>query len=244
MDRNRCPVGAPTSIKTGTKLTITLDGSSGVSPDFQLSSVFEHDTENGRFIIDAPMYRGNLYPLGVGRTLFFSYYRNKMRYDFQGVVRDRFKRGDMFYIDVERMTDILRTQRREDFRLDLLVDAMIIWEEVGEDGTTVTQEIYGLTHDVSGGGAAVCVDTPLREYERVRIRLLIPSTEEPVSYTAETRWTTRRENDTEFKYLCGLKFLFESRLDKEGLLNILFRIQQQRMRVDIHQPFTQAELPG
>jgi c-di-GMP-binding flagellar brake protein YcgR len=202
------------------------------SPDLHLISEFGRDLENGHFIIGAPVYKSGLYPISLGSVIFINYFKSRMRYDFQGIVRDRFKHDDLYYLTVERTTDILRTQRREDFRLDLMVDVTLSWDEADENGFIREVEVAGLTHDVSGGGAAVCVNTQLRDYERVRIKLLLPDLDESLCFDAETRWVTRRDSDSEFRYLCGLKFLFDSKLEKSNLIKQIFRIQQQRMRID------------
>lgn len=235
MDVERPLSDRKTGLKPGTKLSIIIPELQAKESDFSLSTKFEEDLEDNRFMMGAPFLNSALFPLQGGTMVHLSYFSGKLRFDFQGVVRDRLKRDGMYYIIVERTTSILRTQRRQDFRLDLSADAKLQWDERDETGAPHRQVIPGKTVDVSGGGVGMRVNRSLAGQPKVLLSIQFPD-KEAAEYLSEPRWVISRDTDSDYRYMCGLRFLHENSQDKEQLVRRIFRIQQKRLRTDPNWP--------
>ncbi len=234
------PLGVPTDIKPGTKLAIVPVSRAKADSDFKLSSTFETDRDETHFVIAAPFYHSGLYPMRMDDMVHVSYAANKMRYDFDARVCDRLKRDELYYVVLARANEIVRTQRRKDFRVELAMDAVLLQETTGVQGLHMQQH-DSQTVDISGGGAGVRVNAPLREKDAVMLRFHLPGVDEPLQFVGDVRWVTRQENDAYYNFSCGLQFNFKQKTDKERLVKNLFRIQQQRMRTDVNRPPLEQE---
>ncbi len=220
----------PTGIKPGTKLTLGLYSRKNDDQSFSLSSTFECDEQNGEFLIAAPFYMNSLYPIQPGELLFVSFSDKDARYDMQGTVTDRFKEGDLAFVRVNRITEIVRTQRREDFRLEVVLD-IDLERMLEKNERFFTHVVKARTIDLSGGGSALYCDEYIPEGEKIVAGLPIGEKGGLVYVNSEIRWIRRGEPEASYKYFVGLKFLFKQNTDKEKVVKYIFGLQRKRMNV-------------
>ncbi|MDL2273824.1 flagellar brake protein [Oscillospiraceae bacterium OttesenSCG-928-G22] len=222
-------------IKPGTHLRMKLDSTLEVQPNFELSSTFEVADGDLEFSIGAPMHRGAYYPINVGELVYFSYYDDLARYDFQGVILERYRDGELAFLRARQTTEIIRTQRREDYRLDVSFRGTLEYEEF--NGVEYeTKKIAYMTLDLSGGGAAVFLNTYFGLGKKVFLTLPIGELGGPLRLECEVRWMRQNVKGAIYKYIVGLKFLFKFARDKQSIIRYIFREQQKRLKKDVAKP--------
>lgn len=230
------PEGVPTGIKPGTKLCVTPINDKSFDGPGRLASSFENDQDDMTFVIEAPFFRSGLYPMRVDDEVRISFSEDKSRYEMSAVVIDRVKRENLYYIVLRRVGEIVRTQRRQDFRIDLMMDATLLQNAADERGSMKLICYDGQTANISGGGAQVRVNTPFHETESVMLKFHLPGVDEPLHFVGDVRWVSRRSSDSTYNFSCGLQFQFRSKSEKESLVKQLFRLQQQRMKTESVRP--------
>lgn len=132
-----------------------------------LSTHIENITEDGKYIVAAPFYRGHLYP-------FLAREHAEMHaiVDSIGVVscdvlvEKKLKNGNIVLLLLERISEIERIQRRKHYRLPTLLDA-----ELELDGRPDFTAFQGITRDISAGGIRMI--TPERLFEKEHVRLKV-----------------------------------------------------------------------
>lgn len=132
-----------------------------------LSTHIEHVTDEGKYIVAAPFYRGHLYP-------FLSREHAEMHaiVDTIGViscdvlVEKKLKNGSIVLLLLERISEVERTQRRRHYRLPTLLDA-----DVELDGRPEFSTFHAITKDISAGGIKLITPEKLFAKEHVRLKV-------------------------------------------------------------------------
>ncbi len=218
-------------LKPKTKVTITLESKRQSQDNLVLQSTFECNLDENHFLVAAPFHKQALYPLHVGELVYFTYLDAKSRLDFQGVVKDRFKRDDQYYLTISRTTDVVKTQRRQDFRLELTMDLDLEQTVINEMGVREIKILKARMADISSGGAAIRLNEHLFFQEKLSFLFPIREKFTPLRLNCEVRWISLSNYSSVYKYLCGVRFVFDNKRDREVMIKYLFEIQQQRMRL-------------
>ncbi|QXM06130.1 flagellar brake protein [Crassaminicella indica] len=161
MKENRLP-------KVGMKIGIELLDSK-INNDKELVSQVMDIIDNYSMFIAMPIYKNVVLPISIGETIQITYYKHNLGvYAFKAKVVGRKKASDIYYMKVERIGDIFRVQRRDFYRLEVILNAQI---RVIEPDSDNEQMIPALTKDISGGGLRVLSKEALKVGSIVEITI-------------------------------------------------------------------------
>ena len=113
-----------------------------------LSQVLDIVSEN-IFFIGTPIIHSTLAPIPIGEVINITYsIKNTGVFIFQAKVVDRKTQDNMSYMKIEKIGDIYKTQRRNFFRLDVVLNVAISFTD--KNGSI--KNIQAISKDLSGGG--------------------------------------------------------------------------------------------
>ncbi|MCT4618633.1 MAG: PilZ domain-containing protein [Marinisporobacter sp.] len=151
----------------GMKISIDLENSK-IIENKQLVSQVMDIIDNYSMFIAMPIYKNVVTPIPVGETIQITYSKKSLGvYAFKAKVIGRKKTSDISYMKVERIGDVFKVQRREFFRLDVVLNAKIRTIEL-DDNEKVT---LALTKDISGGGLRVISKEPLKVGSMIEVSI-------------------------------------------------------------------------
>lgn len=135
---------------------------------------FEGDSE---FTLLAPLYKAMPYPFRDHDVVDVIYTvhdeENKPHaFVFQARTVERYRRGHLTYLKIERISDVTKLQRRGFYRLNYVADMNFeILTEENEDNQAALETI--ITRDISAGGLRGIVTMQLPVGTRLRIHLIL-----------------------------------------------------------------------
>lgn len=216
------------NIDTHTKLTVTSDERLEQDPSFYMTSSFEARAGDGTLLIAAPVFRELQIPLRAGEKVKVSFMDKTASYGFDAEVLERVQQDGLYYLRIRRLTDVVRVQRRQDFRLQVSLEGKLDQAHVDVGGERRVRRLPVRTKDVSGGGAFICLNSQLFVNETVVVYLPLGTDGEMGAYQAVVRWCARSEvQDLSWKWYTGLMFRHREYADKEALVRRIFTLQQQ-----------------
>lgn len=137
-----------------------------------VSEVMDED----RVKITMPLEKGRVVPLPVNGRYNACFYTSNGLYQGRVIVVDRYKEDNIFMLVVELISDLVKFQRRQYYRLGCTMD--IVYKKIEEDeerefardiveSSTETSEeenyIEGIALDISGGGMRFVSEQKLEE---------------------------------------------------------------------------------
>lgn len=138
-----------------------IDG--GMSASTYASQVFEIKNDNV-FRVSMPIEHGRLVPLSKGKKFDAFFYTAKGLYQCRIIIVDRFKINNIYMMDIELLTEPVKYQRRQYYRLEINIpvrymeitesesNAMMKDGELPERLENLSEYFTGDTIDISGGG--------------------------------------------------------------------------------------------
>ncbi len=132
-----------------------------------LSTHIEHVTEDGKFIVAAPFYQGQLYPfLAREHVELYAVIEGAGVVSCDVLVEKRLRNGKIVLLLLERISDIKKTQRRKHFRLPTLLET-----EITAKLNTREPDIHAVAKDISAGGIKCITPEKLAAKEIVSIKM-------------------------------------------------------------------------
>lgn len=135
----------------------------GVSAKEYASQVLDIE-ENGNLRVLMPIVHGRLIPLSKGKKYEACFYTAKGLYQGDAVIIDRFKTDNIYTMEIELVSDLIKYQRRQYYRLEKILPmqyTLISQEEFDfitanssfpERLMELPEYYSGYTADISGGG--------------------------------------------------------------------------------------------
>lgn len=120
--------------------------------------------ENSVLQMAMPFYEGKIVPLAVGDKYEIWIYAKNGLYTCKCVIVERYKTGNMFFMDVAMYTELTKVQRREYYRFVYRtnVECRIVKEELAKGNVPESQEEFenatwynAVMMDLSGGGIRI-----------------------------------------------------------------------------------------
>lgn len=97
--------------KIETRLSVDPDK----KPDVYVSQVLDEGTGDSLYVA-MPIHEGKIIPLSVGQELNATFFSKSGLLQSKAVVIGRFKKGSLFLMEIQLLTDLKKIQRREFFR--------------------------------------------------------------------------------------------------------------------------------
>ena len=219
----------PQEIQIGTRLELDLlNKNSEKSGSTYISQLLEHQ-ESSTMVISAPIFEARLIyiPLEAQLRLVFLQHKYGLLGFTATVIRREFK-GNIAVLVVRPESDLVRIQRRGNYRLDYTTD-ILIW--LGRRDTKADRKsaIKSITKNISGSGIGIITDVDIPKSTEVDIEL---SLAENIIITAKC--IVVRNNLIEVKkgkcYELGLNFTKISPKDQDHLIKYIFEQQRLHMK--------------
>ncbi len=171
---------------------------------------------NGDFVIAVPIKNSQLVTLlnGTKITIVYNNSENGMMEFEAEVIRKTNDKIPLMYI--KKITDIIKSQRRSYFRLDLMMPIQIL---KSNDDTIYS----GFTKDISGGGVRMVAETRLSEGDIIHVGFELEGRIYNFKAQVRTKFSTF-ENKNEV----GIEFLDIIEIDRNDLIKYLF-FQQRKL---------------
>lgn len=152
-----------------------------------LRSQVDDVRDNGTIVIEMPMYQSRIVLVNVGNKYELMFYSKKGLYRAVCQVIERFKEGNLLFATVFPITDVVKFQRREYFRLQCMIDmkALVINKEKALSmsdtdimafaaAPVVAENMKpGTMLDISGGGCRFTSKTQYKAGDLVLIDVIL-----------------------------------------------------------------------
>ncbi|WP_176461604.1 flagellar brake protein [Anaeromicrobium sediminis] len=207
--------------EVGTKLEIELLETLNINKKEKLiSQVIDIISENC-LLVGIPISKGTIRPISVKDEIKLIYTKKgTASYGFKVQVIDRGNKGNIPYLKVIKISDIEKVQRRDYYRLDMVLNVEM---HINNDRGEIIKVIEGLSKDISGGGIRVLCKEPI--YKGTIIELIIKSEKEPIKVIAEVLRCTLYE-ELYSQYEVGLKYKDISVNNREKIVKFIFDTQR------------------
>ena len=239
-------------IRPGDKIDISFaQNANRVQDGRELPRIFKSQVldimENGNIEISMPTEAGKLIllPLGIRYEMIF-YTRNGM-YRAVGQVKERYKKDNVYMLEMEFKTQLEKHQRREFFRYPFLLDfsyytiteaeakmgsgdAIFIHLRDGS-GDQLNLEQHGQIVDLSGGGMRFIVDQKLDsdQYALFEIHLENENVDKVYYIIGIVVSCVTAENLRDGRYEARARFLIQSDNVREEIIRFIFE-EERRTR--------------
>lgn len=152
----------------------------GLTPATYASQVFEIKNDN-ILRVSMPIEHGRIIPLSKGKKFDAFFYTAKGLYQCRVIIIDRFKINNIYMMDIELLTEPVKYQRRQYYRLELNIpvrymqitetesNVMANEEELPERLENLSEYHTGDTIDISGGGLRFTGDTLVEKGNRLAV---------------------------------------------------------------------------
>lgn len=209
------------------------------------SSVFDCLSET-ELEIGMPTEGGKMILFQVGMQMDMIFYSSRGMYRCYAVVRDRYKKDNLYMLHVEAVTGLSKYQRRQFFRIDCYIDVKIFHMTDEVAGYSTTRQIYlaslepdmslnfslGTILDISGGGIRFISG---EQYEKGRLLLysfqLTNARVDQNFYIIGQIISSEAVPNNDGKFMNRCKFIFKELKDRETIVRYVFeeeRILRQR----------------
>lgn len=128
------------NIKPGQKIEISI----GKSNNKYVSKV-DDVSADGTLLVETPIHNGHFVPIRIGAKVNVIFFNKDGLFTFDGIVINRFF-DNLSFIQLKRVTDIEKLQRRQFFRLEKIMEFKY---KLHEDDESFEK---GVIKDISGGG--------------------------------------------------------------------------------------------
>lgn len=212
------------------------------------SNVSEFISEQEMEIL-MPMQGGRMILLQTGAECQFVFYTRRGLYSCDVIVRERYRKDNLYFLRVLLKKQPARFQRREFFRIDYVTEMQVleITEEVAALKTTEqlfaeSQDIKYIDHkkkamicDISGGGVRFTMDTsdaPLEagRFVLITFRLVNDHTDECFYLVSQIVATQQESRE---RYSCRAKFIFKDLKDREKIVRFVFEEERRIRRKEV-----------
>lgn len=184
------------------------------------------------FLVTAPMQGSLLYPINPGERVIITYINGPAAFESEAIAGERLKKGDLNYLSMTCSGYVKRNQRRNDFRVDVLIDITTVRAFPANPSLPLpdAEKQKCLINNLSAGGSAFFTNEELSVGEPIHVNIPALVYGTPKTLAAQIHWQRRTENrDLAYKFYTGSRFLFTNTLDKEDLIK--FTLEQQRKQL-------------
>lgn len=218
-------------IKTGTILELEVFNESGerINPTFK--SKFINAIDDKKAVIDAPIYAGILYPVHINSEMFVFFITDKNFYRFRAKTVGRSKTDYSAFLEIEKLTDIIKVQRRQHFRFVCSVPVRYrIHNPNGKNKGKIKPMNDAYTGDLSGGGLLLKTDEKIDVNTLLECELKL-NDEDIVDFIGKVvRSEKEALPNSNYKYKIGVEYKKIENRNKERIIKYIFSEQTRMLR--------------
>ena len=196
---------------------------------------------NGNIEISMPIEKGKLVLLPLGVRYEFIFYSMGSLYRGIGQIKERYKRENVYMLQIELKSQLEKFQRREYYRFSCIMDityyqltkeeaeaesANAIFVQLQQEEDAKKREKKGRIIDISGGGMKFRAAEEIKPEEKFLLSLHLKSDKIDKQHyiLGEIISCILREQpqQTEYKYEMRVKFLIEDDRVREEIIRYIF----------------------
>ena len=207
----------------GDKIDIFASGLSDNSTSYKSS--FSDKLTDSMWEITMPVDSGRVVLFQLGTQFdFIIYTKNKTILKSSAIVRQRYRKENMYFLAIELINNLEKIQRRQFFRLPCTID--MDFYEVRYDDKAVKSVIL----DISGGGIRFSLSTPLEEgtYFMAQFSLALEECTQQFNIVCKVINCTQ-SLDYADRYFARSKFIFDRMTEREKIVRFVFE-EERRIR--------------
>jgi c-di-GMP-binding flagellar brake protein YcgR len=207
--------------EVGTKLEIELLETLNINKKERLiSQVIDTISENC-LLVGIPISKGTIRPISIRDEIKLIYTKKGTGfYGFKARVIDRGNKGNIPYLKVIKTSEIDKIQRRDYYRLDMVLNVEM---HINNDKGDVVKVVEGLSKDISGGGIRVLCKEPVQK--GTIIELFIKNGDKPIKVIAKVLRCNLYE-EIYSQYEVGLAYKDISINNRERIVKFIFDAQR------------------
>lgn len=170
--------------------------------------------------VSAPIHNGKIYPVAIGSNINIVFNKeSKGRFYFMGEVTDRQKRDNITLLIVQKNSDIRHFQRRDFYRLNILLNIDI---HIIENGALV-KTIPAISKDISGGGIRIITKEKLEKHTSVKCSIVLDGELiEPIGKIIRCNPVP----ESIIKYDVGISFAAIDKKTRSKIISFVFKNQR------------------
>lgn len=193
-----------------------------------------------------PMQGSRMVLLQIGAECQFVFYTRRGLYSCDAIVRERYRKDNLYLLRILIRTLPKRFQRREFFRINFVTEMQVleITEEVAALKTTeqlfvesqdvkyIDQKKKAMIRDISGGGVRFTGEAAFEpgQYVLLTFRLVNENTDECFYLVSQIVATQKEDTD---RYSCRAKFIFKDLKDREKIVRFVFEEERRIRRKEV-----------
>lgn len=218
---------------------------SGEAPKVYKSQVVDF-MENGNLQLSMPTESGRLILLPLGIRFEIIFFSNGGMYRATGIINERYKKDNMYILEVELKSNLEKFQRREFFRYPCTLDLryFILTEEEAQMDTvenifsSLRDEHFnekievGILVDLSGGGTRFRTERTIRDTDTLLLELHLKNAESDNQYyiVADVVDSYKVNSGTGQLYEVRVKFQMKDNKIREEIIRYIFEEERRRIR--------------
>ena len=218
----------------------------GTTVDVYKSQVLDK-RENGNYIISMPIQNGRLILLSLGVRYELTFYSQNGMYQCIGQIVERYKKDNIYMLEVELKTQPQRYQRREYYRYNCALDidffslseeqkkiesAETILNMLIEEGEYEERRHHGITSNISGGGLKFRSETELKadDYILIYLRLINERMDSQLYLLGKVIACDKIREEHETFYDSRIQFQIKENKKREEIIRYIFEEERKLRR--------------
>ena len=230
----------------GDKIDIFASGLSDNSTSYKSS--FSDKLTDSMWEITMPVDSGRVVLFQLGTQFdFIIYTQNKTILKSSAIVRQRYRKENMYFLAIELINNLEKIQRRQFFRLPCTIDMdfyEVRYDDKAESELEFCKKIYknhainsenmntvkSVILDISGGGIRFSLSTPLEEgtYFMAQFSLALEECTQQFNIVCKVINCTQ-SLDYADRYFARSKFIFDRMTEREKIVSFVFE-EERRIR--------------
>lgn len=191
------------------------------------------DVSNTYISIAAPLEGGVVVPFSSGSKVRVQFEQPDALYSFVSTVVFRRSVETLRIYDLALPDEVSRSQRRQLFRLSLVLPVEYAITFLPEENLTIVPGIYekAIIRDISGGGVRLVTDLQLPKSTKMNIKLLLE--ESDLTLTGEIVNIHEQGDQEKERYSYGVKFVDLDYNTQDQIVSFIFEEQRRRRRREL-----------
>lgn len=203
------------------KFQLKINGRLEIKIDDVLFNSTIQDVKEDSFLISMPMMKESYVKFENNEKLsIYYYFENTSLYKFESTVLGREKCGNMPLYKLTLPKEVVKIQRREYVRVNIMAPVEIIKDN---------KKINGLLLDLSGGGMRIKTEEKLSKEEILEIKLKSSEFSNEININGVV---VRVNKDEEGKYVYGIRYYRIEEKVRENIIQTIFCIMRAQMRAN------------
>jgi c-di-GMP-binding flagellar brake protein YcgR len=221
-------------LEVGSKLELELFDNNGVRAQKTLISEYEWMVDDGTIAIAAPISERKIVPVPAGSTMNIYFIKqngsNVNLYKFRAIVKNRYDADNLKVLLVMKDGEIARVQRRNYYRLDMLLEVSYRSIGPGRRGYTGERQFKNsLAVNLSGGGICLLLDDEFEAGDLLECEMTFDRTQN-IRFCGKVVRFDESDREGRYKYKAGLAYIEIDENDRETVVRYIFQEQRKLLR--------------